>query len=119
MHWELVQNDTGLWLPSLGLQMQEGSFVLAAVLAGWLLLLQSVADMEQGIQMQSEPAVDLGMHSSDKFVGLLKEKSKSWLLLPDAVGGPVLDNSVQHVVAQLMLRYLLQLGSVGHLEVCS
>lgn len=69
--------------------------------------------------MQSEP-VDLGPHSSDKFVGPSKEKSKrSILLLHAAVGGLVLGSPVQHVVAQLMLKYLLQLGTVAHLEVCS
>lgn len=67
--------------------------------------------------MQSEPVVET--HSSDKFVGLSKEKSKSLLLLPVAVGGMVFGSSAQQVVAQLMLKYLLQLGSVAHLEVCS
>lgn len=45
VRWELVQDDTGPWLPELELQMQEGSFVLAAVLAAWWLLLQSVAEL--------------------------------------------------------------------------
>lgn len=82
----------------MGLQMQEGSFVLA----GWVLLLQSVAELEQDILMQSEPVVDLELHSSDRFVG-----------------GLVLGSSVQHFVTQLMLKYFLQLGSVAQLEVCS
>lgn len=91
MRWELVQDDTGLWLPKLGLQMQEGSFVLAAVLTRWLLPLQSVAGLVQDILKQSEP------------VGV----------------GLVLGSSVQHVVAQLMLKYLLHFGCVAHLEVYS
>lgn len=91
MRWGLVQDDTGLWLPKLGLQMQEGSFVLAAVLTGWLLLLQSVAGLVQDILKQSEP------------VGV----------------GLVLGSSVQHVVAELMLIYLLHFGCVAHLEVYS
>lgn len=41
-----MQDDNGLQLPSVGQQMQEGSFVLAAVRAGWLPLLQSVAELE-------------------------------------------------------------------------
>lgn len=72
------------------------------MLAGWVLLLQSVAELEQGILMQSEPVVDLELHSSDRFVG-----------------GLVLGSSVQHFVTQLMLKYFLQLGSVAQLEVCS
>lgn len=67
--------------------------------------------------MQSEAVVELGPRSSDTFVGRSKEKSKSLLLLPAAVGGRVLGSSVQHVVAQLMLKHLLQL--VVHSEVCS
>lgn len=89
------------------------------MLAGWVLLLQSVAELEQDILMQSEPVVDLELHSSDRFFGLSKEKSKSLLLLPVAVGGLVLGSSVQHFVTQLMLKYFLQLGSVAQLEVCS
>lgn len=95
--------------------------MLAAVLAGWLLLLlllQSVVELGEGILLQSEPVVELVPHSSDKSVGLSKEKSKSLLLRPAAVGGLVLGSSVQHVVAQLMLKYL-QLGAVAHFEVCS
>lgn len=68
--------------------------------------------------MQREP-VELGPHSSDQSVGLSKEKSMNLLLLPAAVGGLVLGSSVQHVVAQLMLIYLQQLGSVAYLEVYS
>lgn len=60
--------------------------------------------------------VELGPHSSDKFVGLVREISKS---LPAVVDDLALGSSVQHVVAQLMLRYLLWLGSVAHLKVCS
>lgn len=93
--------------------------MLAAVLAGWLLLPRCVAGLKQDILMQSEPVVELEPHSSDRFVGLSKEKSKSLLLSPAAVGGLVLGSSVQRVVAQLMLKYLLQFGSVAHLEVCS
>ncbi len=69
--------------------------------------------------MQSEPVVDLGLHSSDKFVGLSTENSKSLLLLPAAVGGLALGSSVQHVAAELMLKYLPKPGCVAHLEVCS
>lgn len=92
--------------------------MLAAVLAEeLLLLLQSVAELD--ILMQSEPVVELGLRSSDKFVGLSTENSKSLLLLPAAVGGLVLGSSVQHAAAQLMLKYLLQFGCVAHFEVCS
>lgn len=72
------------------------------MLAGWVLLLQSVAELEQDILMQSEPVVDLELHSSDRFVG-----------------GLVLGSSVQHFVTQLMLKCFLHLGSVAQLEVCS
>lgn len=68
------------------------------MLAGWVLLLQSVAELEQDILMQSEPVVDLELHSSDRFVGLSKEKSKSLLLLLVAVDDLVLGSSVQHFV---------------------
>lgn len=112
MHWGLVQDDTGLWLQQLGLQMREGNFVLA----GQVLQLQSVAELEQDILIQSEPVVDLGLHSSDMFVGLSKEKS-SLLLWPVAVGDLVLGSSVQHFVTQLMLKYSLHLGSVAQLGV--
>lgn len=87
------------------------------MLARWVLLLQSVAELEQNILMQSEPVVELGPHSSDKFGGLSKEKSKNLLLL--SVAGLVFGSSVQHFVTQLMLKYFLQLGSVVHLELCS
>lgn len=93
--------------------------MLASVLAGWLLLQQSVAALEEDILMQSEPVVELGPHKSDKSVGFSKETSKSLPLLPAAVGGLVLGSPVRHVVAQLMLKHLLQLGSVAHWEGCS
>lgn len=115
MHRELVSDDTGPWLQQPGLQIQEGSLVLAAVL-----LQQS--ELERDILKQSEPAVELGPRSSDKSVAHSKGKSKSLLLRPAAaaVGGLVLGSSVRHVAAaQPMLKYLLQLGSVAHLEVCS
>ena len=65
--------------------------------------------------MQTE-IVELEPHSSDIFVGLVREILKS---LPVAVGDLLLGSSVQHVVAQLMLKYLLRLGFVAHLKVCS
>lgn len=65
--------------------------------------------------MQTE-TVEVEPHSSDKFVGLVREISKS---LSAAVGDLALGSSVQHVVAQLMLKYLLRLGFVAHLKVCS
>lgn len=81
------------------------------------MLLQSAAELEQNIPMQSDSVVELGLHSSDKSAGLSKEKSKSLLLLP--VAGLVLGSSVQHFVAQLMLKYFLQPESVVHLGLCS
>lgn len=69
--------------------------------------------------MQTEPAVEVEPRSSDTFGGLEEEKSKSLQLPPAAVDDLVLGGSVQHAVAQLMLKYLLQLGSAAHLEVRS
>lgn len=109
VRWELVQVDTGLF----GLQMQQGSSVLAAVLAGWLL--QSVGELMQDILMQAEPAVGMGAQSSERFAGLEGETSENLLLLPAAVGGLVLGNSVQHVVAQ----QVLQTGVAAHLKECN
>lgn len=101
VHWECVEDDTDLWL-----RMHEGSFVLAAVQAGLLLLLlQCVGELEQGILMLSGLVVGL--------VGPSQGKSKSLSLLPAAVGGLQLESSVQHVVVQLM-----QPGSAAHSEMC-
>lgn len=87
------------------------------MLAGQVLQLQSVAELEQDILIQSELVVDLCLHSSDRFVGLSREKS-SLLLWPVAVGDLVLGNSVQHFVTQLMLTYSLHLGSAAQSGVC-
>jgi len=102
-----VQTDTGLWLSWLGHLMQEDSFGVAAVLARWLL--QFDAELTQHILLQTEPAAELMPQSAQNFAGFAKEKSKSLLLLPAAVGVLELGSSVQHVVAMLMLQYLLQL----------
>lgn len=105
MHWGLV--------PQPGLQTREDNFVLA----GRVLQLQSVAGLEQDILIQREPVVDLGLHSSDRFVGLSREKS-SLLLWPAAVGDLVLGSSVRHFATRLMLKYSLLHGSVAQLGVC-
>lgn len=96
----------------MGLQMHEDNFQLAAVLAEWLL--QLAAEL---ILMQTEPVVKVGPQSSEMFAA--REKSKSSLLLLAAVAGLVLGSFVQHVVAQLMVQYLLQLEPVAHLAVSS
>lgn len=127
VHRELVQYDTGPWLQRLGLQMQEGSLVLAAVLAGWPLPRQSAAEPECDIPKHCEPVAEWRPRSSDKFVARSEEKSKSLLPLPavvvvvgdDGGGDLVLGSSVHHVAAQRILRYLPQVGSVAHSEVCS
>lgn len=98
----------------MGLQMHEDNFQLAAVLAEWLL--QLAAEL---ILMQTEPVVKLGPQSSEMFAALVREKSKSLLLLLAAVAGLVLGSFVQHVVAQLTVQYLLQLEPVAHLAVSS
>lgn len=94
--------------------MQQKSFVLAAVLAAWmLLLLQTVAEFDKDILVQIEPVAEMELHSADKFVGHSMCRSKSLLLLPAAVGGLVYGRHVPHAVA----RQMLKLVSVAHSEV--